>query len=550
MIKPFRKFIVIGAAVIIGLGGTAFVADQYFEISKNLDIFSTVYKEVNTYYVDEIEPGKLIRSGIDGMLNSLDPYTNFYSEAEIEDARFLTTGEYGGIGASVSQHGDYIMITDCYEGSPAQKEDLRSGDVVLEIDGKTTKGKNSNEISKLLKGQAGTEVQLKINRDEEILIKKLKREDIKLKNVPYFGMVSEDIGYIKQTGFTNDAGKEVRDALEALKKDHNLKGVILDLRGNPGGLLHEAVNVVNCFVDRGQLVVNTRGKAKEMDREYRTLNAGTDLDIPLTVLTNRGSASASEIVAGTIQDLDRGVIVGQRSFGKGLVQNTRPLTYNTQIKITTQKYYTPSGRCIQALDYSHRNEDGSVGKVPDSLTHEFKTKAGRVVKDGGGIKPDMEVEPAKQSNIAASLYNKNIIFEYANKYRNSHQSIPAAKDFRFTEADWQDFIKFIANKEYQYETETEKELELLKKKAEDEKYYDAIKGTYEDMKKKLSHDKTADLEKAKPEIIELLELEISKRYYFQTATIESAFDDDKDIKAAIELLRDPVKYKALLGSSR
>jgi carboxyl-terminal processing protease len=550
MIKPLKKILILSTAIIIGLCGTAFVADQYFEISKNLDIFSTVYKEVNTYYVDEIEPGKLIRSGIDGMLNSLDPYTNFYSEAEIEDARFLTTGEYGGIGASVSQHGEYIMITDCYDGSPAQKEDLRSGDVVLEIDGKSTKGKSSNDISKLLKGQAGTEVLLKISRDDEILNKKLKREDIKLKNVPYYGMVADDIGYIKQTGFTNDAGKEVHDALESLKKDHNLKGVILDLRGNPGGLLHEAVNVVNCFVDRGQLVVNTRGKAKEMDREYRTLNAGLDMDIPLTVLTNRGSASASEIVAGTIQDLDRGVIVGQRSFGKGLVQNTRPLTYNTQMKITTQKYYTPSGRCIQALDYSHRNEDGSVGKVPDSLTHEFKTKAGRTVKDGGGIKPDLEVEPFKQSNIAASLYNKKIIFEYANRYRNSHTSIPSTRDFKFSESDWQDFIKFIGTKEYQYETETEKELDILKKKAEDEKYYDAIKLTYDEMKKKLSHDKTADLEKAKPEIVELLELEISKRYYFQKASIESGFDDDKDIKAAVDLLHDQARYKSLLSASK
>ncbi len=275
--------------------------------------------------------------------------------------------------------------------------------------------------------------------------------------------------------------------------------------------MFEAVNVVNCFTDRGQLVVNTRGKVKEWDKEYRTLNAGLDLDLPLVVLTNRGSASASEIVAGTIQDLDRGVIIGQRSFGKGLVQNTRPLTYNTQMKITIAKYYTPSGRCIQALDYTHRNEDGSVGKVPDSLTHEFKTKGGRIVKDGGGIKPDVEVESVKMSNIAKSLYEKNIIFEFANKYRNTHASIAPTSEYKLSEDEWQDFLKFIANKDYQYTTETEMELEQMKDKAISEKYFDAVKSDYDDLKKKLSHDKKADLDKAKTEIVELLELEITKR---------------------------------------
>jgi carboxyl-terminal processing protease len=546
--RSYKKISIIAACVITGLGGTAFVADQYFEISKNLDIFSTTYKEVNTYYVDEIEPGKLVRSGIDGMLNSLDPYTNFYSESEIEDARFLTTGEYGGIGASVVQHGDYVMITDPYEGSPAQREDLRSGDIILEVDGKTTRNKSSNDISKMLKGQAGTEITLKIKRDDNVLTKKLKRDDIKLKNVPFFGIIGDDIAYIKQTGFTNDAGKEVHDALEELKNTGKIKGVVLDLRGNPGGLLHEAVNVVNCFVDRGQLVVNTRGKVKEWDKEYRTLNGGLDTEIPLAVLTNRGSASASEIVAGTIQDLDRGVIVGQRSFGKGLVQNTRPLTYNTQMKITIAKYYTPSGRCIQALDYSHRNEDGSVGKVPDSLTHEFRTKGGRIVKDGGGIRPDVDVDLVKLSNIARSLYDKNIIFEYANKYRNTHVTILPTLQFKLGDTDWQDFLRFIANKDYQYTTETEQELEEMKAKAEKEKYFDAIKTDYEDLKKKLSHDKKADLDKAKNEIVQLLELEITKRYYYQKASIESTFDDDPDIRTAMDVLHDPSRYKKLLGT--
>ncbi len=544
--KLLKKGIIITSIVLVGLGSSAYVADQYFEISKNLDIFSSTYKEVNTYYVDEIEPGKLIRSGIDGMLNSLDPYTNFYSEAEVEDARFLTTGEYGGIGASVVKHGEFVMITEPYEGSPAQREDLRSGDIILEVDGKTTQNKASNEISKMLKGQAGTEVSLKIKRDDDIFTKKIKRDEIKLLNVPFSGIISDDIAYIKQTGFTNDAGKEVHDALEEMKKTGKVKGVILDLRGNPGGLLHEAVNVVNCFVERGQLVVNTRGKVKEWDKEYRTLNTGLDLEVPLVVLTSRGSASASEIVAGTIQDLDRGVIVGQRSFGKGLVQNTRPLTYNTQMKITIAKYYTPSGRCIQALDYTHRNEDGSVGKVPDSLTHDFRTKIGRIVKDGGGVKPDFEVEVAKMSNIAKSLYEKSVLFEFANKYRNTHASIPSTSQYKLSETEWQEFLKFIANKDYQYTTETEKELEQMKEKAEQEKYFDAIKVDYEELKKKISHDKKSDIEKAKNEIVELLELEITKRYYYQKASIESTFDDDADIKSALEILHDEARYRSML----
>ncbi len=544
--KAYKKIIFIATGTIVGLVASAFVTDQYFEISKNLDIFSTAYKEVNTYYVDEIEPGKLVRAGIDGMLNSLDPYTNFYSEAEIEDARFLTTGEYGGIGASVVQHGEYVMVAELYEGAPAQKVDLRSGDIILDVDGKSTRNKNSGDISKMLKGQAGTEITLRIKRDNETIIRKIKREEIKLKNVPFSGILQDNIAYIKQTGFTNDAGKEVRDALDELKKTGKIKGVILDLRGNPGGLLHEAVNVVNCFVDRGQLVVNTRGKVKEWDKEYRTLDAGLELEMPLVVLTSRGSASASEIVAGTIQDLDRGVIIGQRSFGKGLVQNTRPLTYNTQMKITIAKYYTPSGRCIQALDYSHRNDDGSVGKVPDSLTHAFKTKGGRVVKDGGGIQPDVLVDVSKMSAIAKSLYEKDIIFEFANKYRNNHSVILPASEYNLNENEWEEFLKFIADKDYQYITETEKELNAMKQKAEEEKYFEAIKTDYESLKKKLSHDKIADLDKARNEIIELLELEITKRYYYQRASIESSFDDDQDIKTAIEVLHDTKRYDAIL----
>lgn len=542
-----KKYLLVPALLITLITGGAFVTDNYFEIAKNLDIFSSMYKEVNTYYVDDIEPGKFMRTGIDAMLNSLDPYTNFYSEAESEDARFQITGQYGGIGATVGQRGDYIMITDPYEGYPAQKEDLRPGDLILAIDGNSTKGKTTADVSKLLKGQPGSEVKLLLKRGEDTYTKTLKREEIKVKNVPYYGMINETVGYIKHTGFTNDAGKEVREAIEDLKKNNKLQSLVLDLRGNPGGLLHEAVNIVNCFVEKGVTVVTTKGKAKEWDKEYKTLNAPTDLDIPLVVLTNRNSASASEIVSGTLQDLDRAVVVGQRSYGKGLVQSTRALSYNTQVKITMAKYYTPSGRCIQAIDYSQRNEDGSVGKIPDSLTHVFKTKGGRTVRDGGGITPDVSVEPAKLSNIARSLVEKNLIFDFASKYRNEHPSIGSARTFSLSNTDWEDFQKFISEKDYGYITETEKALEELKKKATDEKYLKAINDEIENMKKKLSHDKKSDIEKSREEITGLIEQEITRRYYYQKAVIESGFDHDADIKVALEVLGDMKKYRSLLS---
>jgi carboxyl-terminal processing protease len=432
------------------------VNTNYFEISKNLDIFATLYREVNAYYVDDVDAGKLMRKAIDEMLNSLDPYTNYISESEIEDYRFQMTGQYGGIGSQIGQKDDYIMITDPYEGYPAQKEDLRAGDLLLEVDGNVVRGKNSSDISKLLKGQPGTKVKLKIRRDGEgDLIKVLTREEIHVKNVPYSGMINEHTGYIRLQSFTNDAGKEVRNALIELKKNTGLTSVILDVRGNPGGLLHESVNIVNVFVPQQTEIVSTKGKIKESDKTYKTLDQPVDTEIPLVVLTNRSSASASEIVSGSIQDLDRGVIIGTRTFGKGLVQNTRPLSYGTQVKITTAKYYTPSGRCIQALDYSHRNEDGSVGVVADSLKKEFKTKNGRKVYDGGGVAPDIIVEHKNYSKITESLLTKQLIFDFATRYRASHPSIASAKEFRLTDKDFEDFKQYITGKEYDYSTASE-----------------------------------------------------------------------------------------------
>ena len=544
MAKKFRWYYLL---IIAGIGFFSFkAADNYFEISKNLELYASVFREINTYYVDEIDAGKLNKKAIDEMLRTLDPYTNFISESEAEDFRFQMTGQYGGVGSQIGQKDDYVVITDPYEGFPAQKADLRAGDIIINVEGKDIKGKSTSDVSKLLKGQPGTSIKLVVKRNGVEMQKSLTREEIKVKNVPYYGLINAETGYIKLTGFTQEAGKEVREALIELKKQ-NVKQLILDLRGNPGGLLNEAVNIVNVFVPQGQTVVFTKGKVSEWDKSYETSLGATDAKIPLVVLVSRGSASASEIVSGTIQDLDRGIVVGQRSFGKGLVQSTRPLNYNTQIKITTAKYYTPSGRCIQALDYSHKNEDGSVGAVPDSLKKEFKTKNGRKVYDGGGIDPDVKVELVPYSQLAQSLIMKQVIFDFATNYRNAHESISDAKTFALSAQDYEDFKKFVDSRDVDYSTQTEKELEELKKKAEQEKYFEAIKESYDTMKKQLKRDKLADLDKNKEEIVSLLEEEIVKRYFFQKGRLEASFAHDNEIKESLKLFADAGKFQQILA---
>ncbi|MBK6445128.1 MAG: PDZ domain-containing protein [Bacteroidetes bacterium] len=541
--------------VILGTTLTSVISygfiDEYFELSKNLDIFSSVYREVNMYYVDPTDPGKLMKKGIDSMLETLDPYTNYIPESDIEDFRFLTTGQYGGIGALIKQKGDNVIISDPYEGYPAQKAGLLAGDLILEIDGKAVNNKKTDDISRLLKGSPKTQVHLLIQREGESapFEKTITREEIKVKSVPYYGMVSDDIAYIRLNSFTENSGRDVGAALKELKSKHQLKGLVFDLRNNPGGLLNEAVNVSNLFVERGQDIVSTKGRLKDLDRTYKALNEAVDPGIALAVLVNSGSASASEIVSGSLQDLDRAVIVGQRTFGKGLVQTTRPLSYNTQLKITTAKYYVPSGRCIQALDYSHRNEDGSVGKVPDSLLTEFSTRAGRKVFDGGGILPDVSMDATKLSNISVSLLNKNLIFDYATRYRRAHPEIASVNDFVLTDADFNDFANFLSDKDYDYTTRSEKAMEDLKKNSEDEKYYTDIQREYEALKLKLAHNKQADVEKNKNEILQLLEEEIISRYYYQSGRIETALQHDAELKKAMEIIHDQSVYSSILKGS-
>jgi carboxyl-terminal processing protease len=540
--------IFIGIGIFIGsLSSLAFV-DNYFEISKNLEIFTSTYKELNSNYVDEVDAAKLMRTGIEAMVESLDPYTNYISESEIEDYRFMTTGQYGGVGASIFQRDKNIYIRELYEGYAAQKAGLIPGDMLVEIDGKPLYGKNNAEVSKFLKGQAGTEIEVLVKREgqEKPFKVKIKREDIQINNVPYYGMIDSEIGIIQLKGFTNNASREVKQALVELKKNPNLKAVILDLRGNPGGLLHEAVDISNIFVNKGEFAVDTRGKNKDANKKYFTLNEPVDVNIQLAVLTSSSSASASEIVSGVIQDLDRGVVVGQRTFGKGLVQVTRPLSYNAQLKITTAKYYIPSGRCIQALDYSHRNEDGSVGKVPDSLIKEFKTKSGRKVYDGGGVAPDVSVNVPTLSIITQNLLSKNIIFDFANQYVAKNPQAPSLNNFNLSKLEYDEFVNYVKTKEFDYKTKSEKMLEDYKQAAITEKYYDAIKNDLESLKTKLMHDKNADLIKFEAEIKEILEEEIASRYYFQKGRIQQSLKNDADVKKAIEVLNNKSMYTSIL----
>lgn len=541
------KKILVGVFITVGsLSSLAFV-NNYFEISKNLEIFTSTYKELNANYVDDVDPAKLMRTGIEAMVESLDPYTNYISESEIEDYRFMTTGQYGGVGASIFQRDKDIYIREVYEGFAAQKAGLKPGDQLVEIDGKLLKGKNNSEVSKFLKGQAGTELNILVKRDgiEKPFKVKVIREEIQISNVPYYGMINDEVGIIQLKGFTQNASREVKQAFLELKKNH-IKSLIIDLRGNPGGLLHEAVDISNLFINKGELAVDTRGKNKEANKKYFTLDEPLDVNIPIAVLTSSSSASASEIVSGVIQDLDRGVVVGQRTFGKGLVQTTRPLSYNAQLKITTAKYYIPSGRCIQALDYSNRNPDGSVGKIPDSLIKEFKTKSGRKVYDGGGVTPDITIELNNNSVITQALINKNIIFDYATLYVAKNPTAPSIYKFNLSKAEYQDFINYVKSKDFDYQTKSEKILEDYKAAAVSEKYYDAIKSDLESLKTKLLHDKNADLIKFENEIREVLEAEIASRYFYQKGRIQQSLKNDREINKAVEVLSNKDVYFSIL----
>lgn len=521
---------------------------NYFEVSKNLDIFATLYRELNIYYVDDTDPGKLMKTAIDAMLESLDPYTVFIPESQMEDYRIMTTGQYGGIGASIQTRDEFVIITDPYEGFPAQKAGLMAGDKILEIDGKSVKGKKSGDVREVLLGQPNTSVKLLIERPgtKEKIEKTVVRQEVKISDVPYYGMLNDKTGYIKLTGFTETASKEVKTALLELKSKQATT-LVLDLRGNGGGLLHEAVNIVNLFVNKGEPVVSTKGKVKEWEKEYKALNAPLDTEIPLVVLIDGGSASASEIVAGALQDLDRAVVIGRNSFGKGLVQQAKPLSYNSRLKITVSKYYIPSGRCIQRVDYSNRDDEGKVSSVPDSLKKPFNTlKSKRTVYDGAGIEPDIAVEDEKPSEILQSLFLNHHIFDFATDFRIRNGTIPNAKNFRVDDTEYQNFIAFLKDKDYDYTTESEEILEKLKEATKEDRYYDKIEEEYLALKKKLSHNKNEDLLTFQKEIKDYLEIDIVSRYFYQKGQVENSLDKDKMIDEALRILQDKPTYTGIL----
>jgi carboxyl-terminal processing protease len=528
----------------------SFVEDYYFEVSKNLDIFTMVFRDINVYYVDSLQPGDLMKKGIDAMLKTLDPYTVFIPESDIEDYKMThISAEYGGIGALVHQRNGEIEISEIYEGFPAQKADVRVGDKIISVNGNTTASRKVDDITEYMKGQKGTSVKLILKREgvPTPIEKTIVRDEIKFKNVPYYGMVSESTGYIKLSQFLENSADEVREALLELKKDPKMTNVILDLRGNGGGLLKEAVDIVNLFVDKNQKIVSQKGKIREMNVDYFASKTAVDPTIPIAVLVDKGSASASEIVTGAIQELDRGVIIGQRSFGKGLVQQTYNLSYNTLLKVTIAKYYTPSGRCIQALDYTHRNSDGSVYKVPDSLITEFKTKNGRSVFDGSGIFPDIYTDPDYYSNLAIALFSNYLFYDYANKYYREHPTIVAAKDYVMTDAEYGDFTAFLQGKKYDYTDKSEKRLQELKHAAEKEKHYKAIEAEFSALEKKMQENKTKDLNSHREEIKEILEGEIASRYYYQKGRLETGFKYDSEVKTASGILNNPNQYASILN---
>jgi len=549
-----RKHIIIvaGLLVLFLSAGFATLKNKDLELVKNLDIYYTLFRELNMFYVDETDPEELVTTSIEAMLSSLDPYTTYIPESEMDDFQFQTTGEYGGIGSLIRRSGDQVIIAEPYEGFPAAKAGIRAGDIILEVEGKSTKNLEIEAVSDILKGKPGTELHLLIERPgtEEPMKFLMKRETISILNVPYYGMLDEHTGYIRLTNFTTGASKEVEHALQELKKNQELNSLVLDLRSNPGGLLIEAVRICNLFVDKGELIVSTHGKMSQWDSEYVTTREPVDDKLPMTVLVNRGSASASEIVAGALQDLDRAVIIGQRTFGKGLVQTSRPLKYNAQLKVTTAKYYIPSGRCIQALDYTHRNEDGSVGVIPDSLISEYQTSHGRLVYDGGGIQPDFEVIPEMLSEISVQLYTQGMFFDFATLFRNSHDQIGSAETWSISDDDYDLFKAFLKEKDFEFQTASEQAFSDLVTNAKREKYYELAEEEFASLKEKLSHDNLKDLETFNKEIRQILTEEIVNRYYYLAGRLVSQIQDDPQLDKAMEVLDEPGMVKEVLSGTQ
>ena len=553
MIQKIKRPVVLWLSALLVLGGiVAFQAknDRLFAIAKSIDIFASLIRELDTYYVDQIDPEQLLTVGIQAMLEELDPYTEYIPEEESDDFRMLTTGEYAGVGALIGNRGEGNIVLMPYTGFPAQNAGIRIGDLLLKVDSVAVQKKSTSEVSELLKGPANTGVTVTVKRGEDTLQFSLNRKKISLKNVPFYGKLDEKTGYIKLSDFTTNASAEVRNALVNLKAQGATQ-IVLDLRDNPGGLINEAVEIVNLFIPKGKEVVKTIGKLQQVNYTYKTTKTPVDKEIGVIVLINERSASAAEIVAGALQDYDRAVLLGKKSFGKGLVQTTLPLSFNTQIKITTAKYYIPSGRCIQAIDYAKSREDGSAGTVPDSLRKAFKTANGRVVLDGAGIEPDEKVKEGSYAPISYTLVAGNHVFDFATQYFYKHPKLSSPSTFQVTEEVYADFKKFLVGKEYDYTTYTEKSVQDMEKYLAKEPYFETVKEQLEQIKAKVNHSKENDLDTHKKEIKKILSEEIVSRYYFQEGMIEASLQGDPVIELAKDYFASPARMtKALAGSSK
>lgn len=545
--KIRSKSLLIAALMMVAIGGIAFTVpnDRYFQVQKNLDIFVTMFKEVNAFYVDEVDPEKLISEGINAMLATLDPYTVYIPEEQAEDYLFMTTNEYGGIGTSISKIGDRVVIAYPRSGYPAAESGIQQGDQILEVDGQSIAGLTTQEISSRLKGRPGTKVSILVEKAEgSAKAYELTRRRITIDNVPYSGIVESGIGYIRISDFTTNTSREVKQAMETLK-GQGAEALVIDLRGNPGGLLSEAINVSNLFIEKGREVVSTKGRSKEWNKTYRALNKPVDLETPLVVLVGKSSASAAEIVAGVMQDYDRGILVGRQTFGKGLVQGTRPLSYDAQLKITTAKYYIPSGRCIQAIDYG----DKGAEEIPDSLKVAFKTQNGREVYDGAGVAPDIVIESETLAPITTALLTSALIFDYVTEFRLNNTSIASPEDFELSDQQYNDFKKWVGSRDISYRSESEKYLEGLIRSAKTEELYSILKDDIEKLRTRVDKEKEDDLEEYKPQIKKVLEEQIVSYYYSEKGAIISALREDGDLNAAIQVLLDKDRYRKILAEN-
>ena len=551
-----RRNGVLLAAVLVAVAFFSFKSgdDRNFQIAKNLDTFNSIVKELDMFYVDTLDPNKTVREGIDYMLSSLDPYTEYYPEDDQAELQQMLNASFGGIGSLITynQKLKRSMIAEPFEGTPAAKVGLKAGDILMEIDGKDLAGKNNQEVSQMLRGAVGTSFKLKVERPDEKggtrpLEFDIVRQTIQTPMIPYDTVFNKNVGYINLSTFSGTPSKDFKKTFLKLKKE-GITSLVIDLRGNGGGRLEEAVEIANFFLPRGKVIVTTKGKTKQASNTYKTLREPLDLDIPITVLVNGATASASEILSGAFQDFDRAVIVGSRTFGKGLVQTTRPLPYGGVMKLTTSKYYIPSGRCVQAIDYKHRNEDGSVGTIPDSLTTVFHTAAGREVRDGGGVMPDIEVKQEKLPNILFYLVRDNLIFDYATQYCLKHPSIPSPQEFKVTDADYNDFKAMVKKADFKYDQQSEKIMKTLKEAAKFEGYLDEASEEIKALEKKLTHNLDRDLDYFSKDIRSMIADEIIKRYYYTRGGIIQQLKDDDGLQAALKILADPVKYKETLSA--